>query len=59
MCEVLDRAEKRGIEIGREEGRIKTIATFLSNGGTEEAAQQMLNATLEELTSAKELLQMA
>lgn len=63
MCEVLDRAEKRGIEIGIEkgieEGRIKTIATFLSNGGTEEAAQQMLNATLEELTSAKELLQMA
>ena len=45
---------EQGIEQGREQERIKIICDFLSNGGTEEMAVNMLNATLEEITKAKE-----
>ena len=52
---VEDYAEKRGME-RFEEGRIKTIAEFLSNGGSEADAVKLLKASDEDLNKAKELL---
>ena len=40
---------------GRQEGRLNTIKSFLSNGGTEEDAKKKLPATDEEIQSAKNL----
>ena len=56
MCKVVeDYAEKRKLE-GLEEGRIKTIAEFLSNGGSDTAAVKLLNASEKDLKKAKALL---
>ena len=44
-------AENKGIQ----EGRLNTIKSFLSNGGTEEDARKYLQATDEEIQSAKNL----
>ncbi|MGN0329485.1 MAG: Rpn family recombination-promoting nuclease/putative transposase [Lachnospira sp.] len=64
MCKTVeDYAEKRGmerfekgLEEGLEKGRIKTIAEFLSNGGSEADAVKLLKASNEDLKEAKELL---
>ena len=48
-------AENKGIQKGRQEGRLNTIKSFLSNGGTEEDAKKKLPATDEEIQSAKNL----
>ena len=56
MCKIVeDYAEKRKLE-GLEEGRIKTIAEFLSNGGSETDAVKLLNASEKDLKKAKALL---
>ena len=48
-------AKNEGIQEGRQEGRLNTIKSFLSNGGTEEDAKKKLQATDEEIQSAKNL----
>ena len=45
-----------GIKKGIEKGRINIIADFLLSGGTEEQAKEMLKASENEVSSAKELL---
>lgn len=49
-----ERAEGRSE--GRIEGRIDSIAKFLSKGKTDEEAKELLDATDEEISKAKELL---
>ncbi|MCR4745514.1 MAG: hypothetical protein K5894_09855 [Lachnospiraceae bacterium] len=56
MCitEYNEKAFVKGIkEEGREEGILQSIRTFLQNGGTEEMAKKLLNATDEQLMLAK------
>lgn len=56
MCitEYNEKAFVKGIkEEGREEGILQSIRTFLQNGGTEEMAKKLLNATDEQLILAK------
>jgi hypothetical protein len=48
---------KEGIREGRQEGALDTISTFLKNGGTEETAKSMLNATDEQIEKAKKLIE--
>ena len=52
-------AKNEGIQEGFQEGfqigRLNIIKTFLSNGGTEEDARKYLQATDEEIQSAKNL----
>jgi predicted transposase YdaD len=42
---------------GRQEGALDAISTFLKNGGTEEMAKSMLNATDEQIEKAKKLIE--
>ena len=56
MCKAWDDLMNEGIEKGVEKGRINIIADFLLSGGTEEQAKEMLKASENEVTSAKELL---
>ncbi len=44
-------------EDGRREGALDAISTFLKNGGTEEMAKTMLNATDEQIEKAKKLIE--
>lgn len=48
---------KEGIREGRQEGALDAISTFLKNGGTEEMAKTMLNATDEQIEKAKKLIE--
>ena len=56
MNEGIEKGIEKGIKKGIEKGRINIIADFLLNGGTEEQAKEMLKASENEVTSAKELL---
>lgn len=60
MCRVAQGLINEGIELGINKGmlrgRLKTIADFLRNGGTAAQAEQMLNATGEEIEQAGEFL---
>ena len=60
MCkawdDLINEGIEKGIKKGIEKGRINIIADFLLNGGTEEQAKEMLKASENEVTSAKELL---
>lgn len=47
---------EQGVEHGMEQGRILSVAEFLSNGGDENLAKKLLKATDDELRQAKELL---
>lgn len=49
MCEGL----KGLIEDGKAEGRLEIITAFLSNGGTAQEAEKLLNASPEEIAQAK------
>ena len=40
-------------DIARTEGRLQTIAEFLTNGGTEEGAECLLKASSEEIANTK------
>ena len=42
---------------GRQESALDAISTFLKNGGTEEMAKSMLNATDEQIEKAKKLIE--
>ncbi|SFL58133.1 hypothetical protein SAMN05216390_1581, partial [Lachnospiraceae bacterium KH1T2] len=42
---------------GRQEGALDAISTFLKNGGTEEMAKSMLNATDEQIEKANKLIE--
>ncbi len=48
---------QEGIREGRQEGALDAISTFLKNGGTEEMAKTMLNATDEQIEKAKKLIE--
>lgn len=56
MNEGIEKGIEKGIKKGIEKGRINIIADFLLNGGTEEQAKEMLKASENEVSSAKELL---
>lgn len=42
-----------GVNYGLKEGRFNAIVTFLINGGSEDDARRLLNASDEELDTAK------
>ena len=47
---------REGRQEGRQEGLLDAIGAFLKNGGTEEMAKTMLNATDEQIKEAKQLI---
>ncbi len=59
MCDVMKHYEDIAKAEGVREGRLRTIADLISNGGTEEDANRLLKASPEEIADAKELLVIA
>ncbi|XME01124.1 hypothetical protein QYZ88_010395 [Lachnospiraceae bacterium C1.1] len=47
---------REGLKEGRQEGLLDAIGAFLKNGGTEEMAKTMLNATDDQIKEAKKLI---
>lgn len=56
MCDVAQKLEDKGIAKGKAQGRIRMLADFLSNGGSEADAKRMLKVTDEEIAQAKGIL---
>lgn len=60
MCDVAQSLENKGIAKGKAQGitqgRIRMLADFLSNGGSEADAKRMLNVTDDEIAQAKGIL---
>lgn len=52
MCDVAQKLEDKGVK----NGRIRMLADFLSNGGSEADAKRMLKVTDEEIAQAKGIL---
>lgn len=55
MCDVAERLEQTGIQKGRNEERINSIALVIHNSD-EQMAVKLLNATPEEIQQAKATL---
>nr|MCR4745917.1 hypothetical protein [Lachnospiraceae bacterium] len=49
---------REGRQEGRQEGLLDAIGVFLKNGGTEEMAKTMLNATDEQIKEAKKQIEL-
>ena len=56
MCEAVERLGKIFAESGIKEARIEMISNFLSHGGSEADAQNMLGVSPEEIEKAKAFL---
>lgn len=57
VSKIMDEIKEAAKAEGLTEGRLKTVATFLKNGGTEEEAMHKLDASPEEIKKAKDMLE--